>query len=368
MTIIRHLSIVAVLLAGVCGTQAAEIPAVGVEAAQAHIVSRAVDGYIRPAFARFADAGATLQRDIDGFCSAPSIEGHDAVAASYRAALQGFAGVQFLRFGPLLQDHRLERLVFWPDRKSTGRRQAERIVKQHDDSVLSLDSLRIKSVAVQGLSALEVTLFNGARKSLLAGGADGKFRCAYARVIAENVVEITAHLRDEWADQQGYAAILTKPGAKNATYRSHQEAAAEIVGSLTTGLQIIRDQQLLPVISTEIKKARPKRALFRRSGDTVAILSAGTKGLHDMVVALDLDSVLGEDDAWLANSIPFELSNALRVLDDVPEPLTKTLKDPGVYGKLSYVNLVLADLRSTVGEGLAAALAILMGFNALDGD
>lgn len=362
----RPLAVLCVLLAGAIVPM--DTARADTDANQAQVVASAVDHYIRPAFADLAVAGTDLQSSIAAFCEAPSAAGYNQAAEFYRAALQGFARVEFLRFGPLLEDHRLERLVFWPDRKSTGRRQAERIVATHDDSVLTLDALRGKSVATQGLTALEVVLFDDAREGLLAGGEDAQFRCAYARVIGENIVDITASLRDEWAADDGYAALLTHPGADNAIYRTHQEAAAEIIESLTTGLQIIRDQKLLPILGSERAKARPKRAPFRRSGNTVALLAAGVSGLRDMVVALHLDLMLDEADSWLANSVPFELSNALRVLEGVPEPLTKTLRDPGVYGKLSYANLVLGSLRETVGENLAAALAIIMGFNALDGD
>ncbi|AXS42122.1 imelysin family protein [Breoghania sp. L-A4] len=337
-------------------------------AVQAHVVAHAVDGYIRPAFTDFERAGTVLRSEIDGFCESPSLQGHEAVGAAYRAALEGYSRIEFLRFGPLLEDHRLERLVFWPDRKSTGRRQAEAIVRDHDASVLTLDSLQGKSVAVQGLSALEAVLFDGARTALLAGGEDGRFRCAYARVIAENVAVIGAELVAGWTGPDNYGALLLEPGPDNPVYRSHQESAAEILGSITTGLQIIRDQKLLPVIGDSIDKVKPKRAPFRRSGNTMAMCAAGASGLRNFVVSMALEGVLGEESSWLANSIPFELANAARVLRSVPEPLTKTAKDPGVYGKLAYVNLVLGGLRQTVGEDLAAALFTIMGFNSLDGD
>lgn len=361
MTLVRLL--LAVLLASAVPARAADP-----DAAQAHVVAHAVDGYIRPAFADFAKAGGRLRDTVDRFCAAPDAAGHDAVADAYRAALTAFARIEFLRFGPLLVEHRLERLLFWPDRKSTGRRQAEQIVATRDDSALTLASLRGKSVAVQGLSAMEVTLFDGARQALLAQDDDGRFRCAYGRVLAENVAAIGAELAAEWASDKGIARALREPGEANDAYRTHQEAAAEIIGALTTGLQIIRDQQLLPVIGSEIAKARPRMGILRRSENTVTMYVAAASGLADMVAAMDLAAVLDAEDAWLADGIAFELSNVRKALAEVPEPLTETLADPLVYGKLAYVDLVLGNLRETIGENLSAALAITMGFNALDGD
>ncbi len=174
------------------------------DADQAHVVAGALNGYIRPAFVGLAQAGTALQSSVATFCKTPDAVAHAAAATTYRAALEAFARVEFLRFGPLMSEHRLERLVFWPDRKSTGRRQVERIVATHDASVLSLESLRVKSVAVQGLSALEEVLFNDALDVLLKGGEDATFRCAYAGVLAENIAVITSQLSAEWNAADGY--------------------------------------------------------------------------------------------------------------------------------------------------------------------
>ena len=346
-------------------------PAAGqadVEEDHHRFVVNAVDGYIRPEFKRFSAALHQLDDEIGAFCEAPNSEGYERAAQAYSEALAGFARIGFLRFGPLVENHRLERLLFWPDRKSIGRRQAEQAVRERDASVLELKSLQEKSVAMQGLLALEPVLFDDGREILLAKGEEGVFRCDYARTIGLNLTEISEAIAAEWDAQDGYASLLLQPGPDNVAFRSQQEAASQVLGGMTTGLQIVRDQWIGPVLGSGPKKAKPRMALFRRSGNSLVMMRAAVRGLSDYLAALDIEPLLQEEFTWMNASLQFELSNALKVLGELDEPLTKTLRKKEAYDKLAYVDIVLNSVRDSASEELAVALKIQVGFNALDGD
>ncbi|MEI2387261.1 imelysin family protein [Breoghania sp. JC706] len=331
-------------------------------------VANAIDGYIRPEFRHFSRLLHVLDAQIGDFCAAPDAAGYEKMARAYSDALAGFARIGFLRFGPLIEDHRLERILFWPDRKSTGRRQAEQAVAEHDASVLTLNSLQGKSVAMQGLLALEPVLFDEAREALLSGGDDATFRCGYAGVIGANLAEMSDSIAAEWAAPDGYAALLLQPGPDNVAYRSDQEAASQVLGALTTGLQIVRDQWIGPILGSGPHRPKPRMALFRRSGNSLVMIEAAVGGLRDYLAALDIAPMLDEQDAWLNGSLQFELSNVLEKLRELKEPLTKTLRNPEAYDKLAFIDVVLNSVRDSASEELAIALKIQVGFNALDGD
>ena len=53
---------------------------------------------------------------------------------------------------------RLERILFWPDRKSIGLKQVQAALAAKDTSITDAGKLKGKSVAVQGLGALEFLL------------------------------------------------------------------------------------------------------------------------------------------------------------------------------------------------------------------
>ena len=57
--------------------------------------------------------------------------------------------------GHLIEDNRFERVLFFPDRKSTGLKQVQAALAKPEDSVTTMETLKDKSVAMQGLGALE---------------------------------------------------------------------------------------------------------------------------------------------------------------------------------------------------------------------
>lgn len=354
----------------VCGlVLTAALPA-RAETADIHrtLVSNAVNGYIRPEFETFSRKVEGLEEAVATLCAAPGPDAYDRAAKAYSDALASFARINFIRFGPLSVDHRLERLVFWPDRKSTGRRQAEAIVATKDETALDLPSLRQKSVAVQGLSAMQAALFDDGRGPVLAAGAAGAFRCAYAMTVMENVTRMADAMAAEWRAEDGYSRLLLEPGPDNAAFRNAQEAASDVLAALTTGLQIVRDQQVGPILGASHERANPKLALFRRSGNSLVIMSAGVEGLRDYLAALDIAPLLDEDNTWLVDTLAFEFRNVLTALAALEEPLTDTLRAREAYDKLDFVAVVLRSVRETIAETLSVALKIQVGFNALDGD
>ena len=85
----------------------------------------------------------------------------------------------------MTKENRLERILFWPDRKSTGLKQVQRALAEKDATATNPAKLKGKSVAMQGLGALEFVLFGTGAEKLAGPGED--YRCAYGRAIAGNV-------------------------------------------------------------------------------------------------------------------------------------------------------------------------------------
>jgi predicted lipoprotein len=64
-----------------------------------------------------------------------------------------------IRFGPVTEENRLERILFWPDRKGIGLKQVQAAIAGEDATAADPQTLPGKSVAMQGLGALEFVLF-----------------------------------------------------------------------------------------------------------------------------------------------------------------------------------------------------------------
>lgn len=326
-------------------------------------------GYIRPAMGRFATDAARLPDAVQGACAAGDDGAREEFRAVYGATLASFARISFLRFGPLAEGNRLERLAFMPDARGVAQRQVRKILADRDPTAATAEQLAGKSVAVQGLTALQLVAFDEAGAVLLGGqGEDAGYACAYALAIATNVSAIAGELTRDWADPAGFSGELLGPGPERPRLKSDKEAAELIFNALVTGFVIVRDQDLLPALASGPDSAKPGRLPFARSGFTLAYLSAEIGGLAEALKAGGYERGVDSEGTWIPASLEFEFGNALKMLARLREPMRVALTDAEQHGRLAYVALVLKGLRDTVALNLAGSLNLSGGFNALDGD
>lgn len=353
-------SLVFFLLAPV-GAQAAS------GAAAKAILERAVTGFVRPVYGSFLDSTIGLSKSMGSLCEAPSEEMlRDARGAFSRTALQ-WSKAELIRFGPVTKDNRLERILFWPDRKGTGLRQVQAALAAKDASATDPSELARKSVAMQGLGALEFVLF-GSDAEELASGAPASYRCAYGRAIAANVQQIAAEIDSEWKETDGFARTWQDFGPHNRIYRTGKEALTELLEVFIDGLELIRDQRLGGFLAEQADHDRPKQALYWRSENTAPMLAAMMEGLKDLFDVSGLGSVLPDTEKWIVGSTDFEFNNAISAANAVAGPIEPALQNPELRGKLVYYGVVAASLSELFGTRLSRELGLTAGFSSLDGD
>lgn len=329
-------------------------------------VQRTIDGYVVPNIERFAETADQLAADIGALCDTGTADTLTIARNSFRATGLTHARIDFLRIGPLEEDNRRDALLFWPDRRSTGLKQVQRVIAGEDESVLDAASLRQKSVALQGFGALEY-LLHGTGSQTLAAEA-GSFRCLYALSIANNIAGLADAIADDWRSPQGFARQWTKPGPDNDLYRNAAESTAALVGLISNALEIIRDQRLSPIAPFGLEKKTYKRALFWRSGLTRDMLAASLTGLREMILISGLLDALPEDRRWIAGSVGFEFDSAMSALETLNGPVQSIVEDPEKSSKLAYLVVVTRSLQNLLGEQVAEALGLPTTFSPLDGD
>lgn len=320
---------------------------------------------IRPGFADYAMQTSALVPAVETLCAEPSEQALAASRSAFANTLASWSRVEFIRFGPTIVDDRLERTLFWPDPKGIGLRQVQAVLAQEPADAINPDSLANKSVALQGLAALEFVLHGTGAEGLSTGEAP--YRCAYANAISVNLDTIAADMAAEWAADD---LTILNPGPDNAVYRDDAEALLEVVQALTTGYEAISYYKLRSMIGESLDKARPRRAVFRRSQQTVAVLRENMEGLGILWQTADFADLLVErgGDPRIIGSIEFELANADRALATLSEPIEQTAISEEGWGSLNYLSITLASLRGTVGDRLTAELGLTLGFNSMDGD
>lgn len=332
----------------------------------ADLGERLARDYARPAVGKMADAAAALDGALGNWCAKPEAAGAARVGEAFTALAQAWSGVEILRFGPLVQANRFERLAFWPDTRGVMPKQVQALIAAKDDELLKPGALAGRSVAVQGLPALEYVLY-GEPALLKQTGAPGfAYACGYAQAVSANVAAISRDVGEAWSAKGDFGRQFAKPQPGNDLYRDPQEVAAEAMKALSTGLQFARDVKIVPVLGDTPEAARPKRAAFWRSNLSTQLLAANLDGLQAFYRAGGYPLPPGGE--WMDVSVRGELTSAAQTLRAVPVPLDQALAGEEGRRLLLLASLTIKNAKAIVDQDLAPALGVTIGFNALDGD
>jgi len=335
----------------------------------ADLGQRLADGYIRPATAQLLSRSGSLQASLAPWCEAGApAAGRAQIDEQFRLLLDAWARVEVLRFGPLVGDNRFERIFFWPDARGLAPRQLGVALKAADPAALAPSALRGRSVAMQGLPAIEFLLFGDGADALSDGSPASRYRCLLAAATAANVRDISAELDQAWSVSGDTGRAFTAPAADNPLYRNTQEVAAEAFKAIATGIKFLREAKLSPMMGATAAQARGQRGTFWRSGSTLRYLAANVRGIGDFYAAAKLaDSYTSversADEGFLAE--------AGRVEGNLQElaglPLDAALVDPN-RRNLVLARLIADNMASMMNEVIAPAFGVTIGFNALDGN
>ncbi|MGO4839787.1 imelysin family protein, partial [Rhizobiaceae sp. 2RAB30] len=170
-------------------------PALSAPRTAEDIIGKSVDGFVKPAYAAFHGATNGLKSSLATLCATPTSANLDAARAAFRTTTDAWSRVEIIRIGPITEENRLERVLYWPDRKGIGLKQVQAVLAEQDATATDASTLAGKSVAMQGLGALEFVLFGTDSDKLAAGD---QFRCAYGSAISGNLDDISGKVQTGW--------------------------------------------------------------------------------------------------------------------------------------------------------------------------
>lgn len=347
-----------------------------------HPGGRIVPAYIQPAVLDLVNRADAMSGQLLQFCS-PQMQTQTAlkrfdpsqvgvassrVADAFTGLVQAWGRVEFLRFGPLVDANRFERLSFWPDPRQVGLRQMPSVLSAYARG--KRPDLAAQSVAVQGLPALEQLLYG--KEGLLvphehsrevsadspepsAPGVLVQARCDYAIDIVSHVAALGNALMMAWADTGSYGEAFINPVADNPYYRTHLEVVAESIKAMSTGLQFVEAVKIAPALKAASNGFDHRRMPWWRSKATDESIAATLDGIRLFFVSAEFD--LG-DAKWAGDQFQSELAHARQLL----------LSGADDAKTWQAVRLVVINAKRLLDEDIAPALGVGMGFNALDGD
>jgi predicted lipoprotein len=351
-----------VLAAGICLWAA---PADAATPQAKPIISRVVSDFVRPANRDVHASTSRLDTTVSKLCDAPSQQLLADARADFVKVVATWSRAEIIRFGPVTEQNRLERILFWPDRKGTGLKQVQAAIQKEDPTATKPGALAGKSVAMQGLGALEFVLFGTDAESL---GSDAPYRCSFGAAIAGNLDTIAGEIETEWEKPDDFAQSWQTPSGSNPLYRTDAEALGELLDIFVTGLEMERDMRIGGFLGETDAKDKPKQALFWRSEQTVATLSGNLSGMKALFDISGLAEALPADKKWIAKSIDFEFDNALNALASADGRIEDVLADSTKRGRLTYTSVVTSSLSELFGTRLSSEFGLTAGFSSLDGD
>jgi hypothetical protein len=343
------------------------IVATATEDDYARVVKQAVESSIVPSYAALDAATDRLVFAVEDLCFDTNPESRDGLASSFADTVKAWAGVDFLRFGPMARGGRYERFAYFPDVHGTGARQLRRFLASEDEGLLEPGALAGQSAAVQGLPALESLLYSGSRALLQTETAE-PFRCALATAVAQNVDAIAGEALAEWQAADGWASLILAPGPDNPVYRTHAEAMTEILKAILTGLEQDRDQRLLPALGATPEEAKASRAPYNAAGQAIPYLAASADAIRRFVEASGILDLLPGAQKSYGSSALFEFSNLQNAFAAAGPDLEAALADPEMRSKLAYAAIVLQSLRDNFQRHISVGAGLTPGFNSMDGD
>lgn len=321
---------------------------------------------MRPAYARLRDASDEMVRAMDTLCARPDADREGAAYKAFGALVGAWGRIEHIRFGPVSKSYAHERLAFWPDPKGIGRRQVRRLLRKRDASVLDDGALAKKSVALQGLTALEVVLFAKGADNIVAATEAGQFRCSYGLAVARNVNRISHELVKGWEQDAAFAMLWLNPGPDNPVYLNAEEVTRELAQALVEGLSSLRDHKVAGPMGLGAKGTAPTRPAFAKSGLALAFIRANADGFLDFFARGGFADAFRPQAPGLVDNIIGELTRVRDVAGEIAATGATDLRTDDVVDQLLVLGFPLKNAREQAAELVADVAGLVIRFNDSD--
>ena len=330
----------------------------------ARVNAALVETHALPRYERLAAATEAFADSAQTYCAG---EGEtEQLRSRFHDAMDAWMGVQHLRFGPVESFNRAYRLYFWPQARAKVADAVAEIVAAGEDAAALAARIESANVAVQGLLAAEVLLYD---ERYLGADARG---CGLLAAVAANMRTMAVGILADWREGDGaFAGLMAAPGTDNPQFENHADGTLAFFQSLHDSLQLIHDAKLKPVIGESAQQVRPVLAESRLSG----------RSQRNIVVTLEALQALylGEGGAGLGNltavadpKLDRLMQKAFRLTlataESLGGPVENAAADAALRPKAEKLAKQVRALRQIVRDRLAPALGLAVGFNSLDGD
>ena len=344
--------------------QASAQPGLNEDAVPA-VMQRAVDEVIRPGYRNAQQSAARLTTAMKDLCDKGTPASLDKAKSAFDDIIRYWSAIEMVQVGPVIQDNLFEHILFYPDRKGVGLRQVQTLIAKADPKDTTVDAIASKSVALQGLTALEYVLYGTGSEDLT--NQKSGFRCLYGAAVAGNIQREAAEVVAAWEKPDGIQASWKHPGPQSADFMDNKEAVTALLGTLVHGAENVRDQRLEQFYKGKDATPRPKMAIYWRSKNTWKSMASNLEGLRNLWQKAEMADLLPADKKPVADAIDAKLKS---LLDTVPKlnPDIEVATSDAEKAKLDQLLVDTRDLVTMISDNYGAAIGLSAGFSFSDGD
>ena len=338
------------------------------------VVQNALNDFIRPGYVKFEKNTKELSASTKQLCEVGEADNLNDARLAFKNATLAWAEIEMIQFGPVMAENRLERILYYPDRKGRGLRQIQKIITTEDASAVDKETLAKKSIAVQGFPALEFILFGTGSEVL--SSSSNSFRCQYGLTVSENLNKIANELSTSWKDLSGVKANFKSDDPKKT-----EDAMVSLLSSLVHGLETVRYLKLGGFLANDPKKDKPKKAIYARSENTFPTISANIKSLYKLFTNSRMQILLpdGEREGISKYLLPFPKSPVVRQIrrtligaiadiNSVTETPSDAVLNSDTRYLLTEVRQELNNIARAINSDYIRETGLRTGFSFSDGD
>ena len=307
-------------------------------------------GVLEGQFGAFQTAAHQLSGASSAYCAqAGSL---DTVKATFRDTWLAWAPLDAYQFGPIETQGAALTVNFFPDKKGFVSRALRASRKLSEADQASPAVIAKRSVATQGLPAIERLIYDGETSP-----------CPLLVGITGNLANVSSALYDGWFSDGGWADLVRTAGPDNPTYLSDEEFTKQIYTALGFSILRIKEHRLGRPLGT-FERAFPKRAEAWRSGLTNEIINAQLGGMIAIVDRGFAGGLFNPTRAWIVQVI----RDTQARVDKIGAPIKDAVEDPTMRVRIEGLQSKLVYLQRQLDQDVGPGLGVETGFSAGDGD
>lgn len=335
----------------------------------AAILTAGADGPMLVGYRDFQTKAALLEQGVQALCTAPSPSSLETARSGFHAAMDVWQKVQWIGYGPVEAFHRGQRVQFWPDKKNAGDRQMLALLKDRNAEALEGNRIAFASVAIQGLPALEMLLFDTNQSAkLVEAGDDGTLRCRLAQGITANLNRIGGELVHDWSKPDGFANQVKSAGSGANPYADHRQAASQMFNALHAQLSAMAEVKLAYPLAASAGEARPTRAESWRAKRSLRNIVLNLESLRDTFATAFAPALRADGKGAAADRFLAALADAQAVAGKLSAPMEEVMGETEGWTRLNGLKAKIKNAAQVLETEVATALDVQVGFNGLDGD